>query len=518
MGFLFQPITGTRANRTAPGTAAAKVCARADNDRNFAAAYWAIACLAVVCLLVLSACSTKKKEVAQTATPILPAPPLPTAATATMMVAAGANVVGHVVLPPGFTPVAPYAPLWLRNGSVLAAVGAMGDKTAIIGFATTGARAPFVIATDFGPVVPGGKITDVVASPDGMTLAIAAIEPTSGRLDIILHEVIAPDESNLIASFNGVFDSVSLAWLDPQRIAVGLRSNSNSTPPAQPDIGAPANVENASPSGLFVIDTTGLGSVNRIPIDCPLSRLSWSPNGNWAIGTGDTVAAPVLIRLRPVPACVTMHGGPIDPIGWSPDSASILYSAPSHGSRGVFRHDPVDGSTSPIAISSASAAWTSTGQILALGSQALTWRAAQAANKPWPVQLAMMGPAMPDVEILSLGIRTTAPMLALSTMAYAQATDMAAIDLITPGSTGPIRRIIVYLQPTRTALTIASGPVIGPVLMSWSPDGNNLAMLDSNLGASVITVVSPIGELRAHPSALPFSVVGGKSTPPKRKH
>jgi len=438
-----------------------------------------------------------------------------------MMVANGAKIVGRVVLPPGFTPVAPYAPMWLQNGSVLAAVGALGDHTAVIGIDTTGARPPFVIATDFGTVVPGAKIADVVASPDGMTLAIAAIEPTSGRLNIILHEVIAPDESNLIASFNGVFDSISVAWLDPHRIAVGLRSSSNSNgspaPANPPEAGAPGNVENASPNGLYVIDTTGLGSVKRIAIECALSALSWSPNGNWAIGSGDAVALPVLIRLQN-PACVTMHGGPITPIGWSPDSESILYSAPFRGSRGVFRHDPADSSTSPIAISSASAAWTSTGEILALGSQTLTWRATQAVAKLWPVQVALMGPSMPDVEILSLGIKTTAPMLALSTMDYTQATDMAAIDLITPGATGPIRRIIGYLEPTRTALTLASGPVIGPVLMSWSPDGNDLAILDTNMGASVLTVVSPIGELRAHPAAGAFSVVGEKSVPVKPKN
>jgi WD40 repeat protein len=396
--------------------------------------------------------------------------------------------------------------MWLENGRLLAVVGVLPDRTAVVGFDTNNERDPFVIASDFGPVVPGGKIVDVVASPDGMTLAIAAIEPSSGHLNIVLHDVIAPDESSQVASFTGSFESVSVNWLDPHRIAVALRAP-NPPSGSQADGNSPGSVAVASPSGLYVIDTRGLGSVERVNLECPLSRLSWNPEGTWAVGTGDSVAAPVFIGLRKR-LCTGMRGGPINPLGWSPDGGSILYSIPSHDSSAVMRYDLKGGSTALIAIASSAAAWTSSGDILALGSQTLTWRAAQLPTKPWPAQLAMMVPGLPEVRILSLGIRTTAPLLAQSRIVYAQGTDMAAIDLLTPGPTGPLRRIIGYLQATRIALTLASGPALGPVLMSWSPDGRNLAILDSNLGTSVITVLSPLDELRARPPGAQFTVVG----------
>jgi hypothetical protein len=473
--------------------------------RKFAAL---LALIAVPPLCGLSSCAAGKNDVHHTAARITPSQPVPATMTATMIVPAGTKVVGQITLPAGFRPLTPYAPVWLENGTMLAAIGTLKDRTAVIGVDLTGKRPPFVIAEDRGPVVPGASIADVVPSPDGMTLALAAVDPATGQLDLILHDVIAPGERERIASFQGKFRIVTISWLDSHRLAVGLQADTSLSHAAAVANPSHSNVEEASPSGIYIIDTTGLGKMTRLNLECPLSPLLWNPQGTRAIGGGDALAPPVLISLEK-PSCAAMRAGPIKPLGWSPDGNSFLFAmAGRAGEIAVYRHTITDNSTTLIAIASSSAAWTSTGDILAMGSQTITWRKAENVVKPWPVQMAMMGPDLPAVQIVSLGIRTTVPMLEASRMLYTQATNMAAIDLITPGIPTPIHRIVGFLPATRTGLTLATGPVAAPVLLSWSPDGQKLAILDASPSVSMMTVLAPMDELRKRPIHQTFSVVG----------
>jgi hypothetical protein len=399
----------------------------------------------------------------------------------------------RVVMPDGFTIVEPYAPMWLQNGTAVGVVGTADGRTTVLETSLSNPAATALIASDFGPVVPGGRIVDTAASPDGMTIAMAVYETVSSQLNLVLYDVIAPGAGSRIASFTGPFSSESLAWLDSHTLAISLRPSS--PPPKAPPQGGTAD---PASSGLFLVDTTGLGSTTHIPIHCPLSRLTFSPNSNYAVSAGDSSAPPALADLRKG-SCITLKGLPIDTLGWSPQGDAFIYATTAGTrSRGVFRYDVAEGRATQVAISSSAAAWTSSGNILALGNEQLTWqKAARAPNARIPAHLALLDPTMSQVQIIPLGIQTDAPLLATSRMVYSQATDAAVIDLLSPGTMGPLRRLIAYILPAKTALLLAGGPARGPVLMSWSPNGNNLAILDSNGQVSVLTVVSPLAELRA---------------------
>ncbi|HUY19716.1 MAG TPA: hypothetical protein VMV15_10860 [Candidatus Binataceae bacterium] len=470
------------------------------------------------------ACASKKNPPPSIAAnqPPKPPPPLPNVHTATLKVATGAKIVARTVLPEGFAPISAFAPIWLQNGSQIALVGTKSDRTFVVVFDSATLKNPRIVATDFGPATPGGSIVDVAASPDGLTLAIAVAAPVDNQLDLVLHDAIAPGEGSRIASFPGQFDAVSISWLDSHTVAVALRARA--MPAAQAGTlpaGAPA--EKPAPErggGLFIVDTTGLGAVKQLPIKCPLSHLTWSPNSRFAISNGDPQTPPVLID-RSKNFCAVLHSKePIRVLGWSPGSDSFLYATPVARTIGTFRYELATGTSALIAVASSAAAFTSTGEALALGNQDLSWqRVAKAPEAPVLSELATFRPQLAEVRIVPLGIRTIPALLAESQLVYTTVTDSAAIDILAPGRPAPLRELIAYLLPPRTAFLLASGPARGNVLMSWSPDGKEVAVLDGDAKTAVLTIFSPAAELLSPPpppeAAQPPGTPAARKRPPR---
>lgn len=464
------------------------------------------------------ACAAKKSVPENAANQAAKAPPTtPKEHTATLEVATGAKIVARTVLPEGFAPTPPIAPIWLQNGSQIALVGTKSDRTFVVAFDSATLQNPRIVATDFGPATPGGAIIGIAASPDGMTLALAVAEPGNNQLELVLHDMIAQGAGSRVASFPGQFDAVSMSWLDSHTIALAMRGPAQAPPVTAAAIAAgppPANPNTENGGGLFIVEATGLGAVKQLKVSCPLSHLSWSPSGRFAIGDGDPQTPPVLIdRARNF--CAVLHSNePITVLGWSPQSDSFLYSAASARTIGAFRYGLATGTSALIAVASTAAAFTSSGEILALGNQDLSWRrVAEAPDAPVLSELATFEPQMGEVRIVPLGVRTLPALLAASHMVYTTVNDSAAIDILAPGRPATLRELIAYLAPPRTAFLLASGPARGDVLMSWSPDGKDLAVLDGDARTSVLTIFSPAAELLAPP---PPPGAAEPNTAPKR--
>ena len=81
--------------------------------------------------------------------------------------------------------------------------------------------------------------------------------------------------------------------------------------------------------------------------------------------------------------------------------------------------------------------------------------------------------------------------MAESTMVYSTASDDGVIDIAIPEAERLLRELIEYSYPARAAFVLASGPAQGPVMMSWSPDGKLIAIVDANQSLSMLTVLVP---------------------------
>jgi hypothetical protein len=76
-------------------------------------------------------------------------------------------------------------------------------------------------------------------------------------------------------------------------------------------------------------------------------------------------------------------------------------------------------------------------------------------------------------------------------MIFSDASNDAVIDAYLPAVPVPIRELIEYSYPSQSAFVLARGPAQGPVMMSWSPDGHIVAIVDGNAQASTLTLLVP---------------------------
>ncbi len=451
-----------------------------------------ISILAVMIAVTLSlgSCST------QNAPPGKPALPIEAVRTATMNITPGIEVLTRVALPDGFVPAPDYPPMWLQAGKEVAITGTRNGHTAVIGYGGTGYRTERVIAEDGGIGAPDGSLVDLAASPNGMELALAVMNPAEKNLEVVTRDVISEGAANPVSSFDGKFGSVSIGWLGEFTIPLALRAQIDNEASYKPAGGAPdttpAPVADAS-SGLYVINTSGVVTTGYLKLNCTMSRLSWSPQGVVAVGSGDADAPPIIID-RAKESCQRINAqAPIRVLDWAHDSKSFLYEEndPTVGT-GTYRYDLATGAVRLVAISSGAAAFVGNDQVLALGSGGLTFRGAQfAPNGPIRAEVALSNPTGSDTEVESLGFNSTSAMLAASTMTYTRATDTAAIATFSPTTSGPLRKIVIYSVAARHAFLVAFGPVRGVVAMSWSPRGRYLAIADGDGSAAALTIMSP---------------------------
>src|SRR5512146_2866863 len=184
------------------------------------------------------------------------APPI-TRHTATMDLTPGITVDALVATPPGFTPLVGQPPLWLQGAKEIALTGTRERRTEVLGFSGPGYTHMRLVAADGGPGAPHGKIVGLAASPNRLTLAVA--EATPGRIDIVLRYVISNGGQNSVASFDGNFYAVSLAWLSPETLAVGLAGESAAAP--------------ARSGSLYVVRVLGAIRTKEVKFTCPPSTM-----------------------------------------------------------------------------------------------------------------------------------------------------------------------------------------------------------------------------------------------------
>jgi hypothetical protein len=405
--------------------------------------------------------------------------------TATLDVTFGLQVAGVAPLPGDFVPDLSRAPLWLRGGSEVGLVGTRAGKGVMLGFSGVRLATQRVVIEDYGTGAPEGRLLDVTTSPDGHTLATAVATASGDRLDVNLVDTSGPGNTLRVASLEAEFDSAQLTWLSSGNIALTAQA-------ATPAAGELATQTAAVPtSGLYLITAGPPPSMRRLDgIKCPLSPLSFSPDDAFAVAEGTGSTPPAIVGIHGETCMGSFSAGPLQVLGWSPNSATFLYRTADQG--GVFSYDLLSGRRATIAISSGAAAYASDGTIIALGSQDLSWR--RAAAEPMSrvkAQIALFDPHQSLKTINSLGLVTQPALLAQTTMVFSQISNDAIIDTAIPGATGPVREIIEYSYPARAAFVLAHGAVQGPVAISWSPDGRQIAIADGDATRRTLAVIAP---------------------------
>jgi hypothetical protein len=444
-------------------------------------------CAAILLALTLAGCSAKNPQERQ--------PPLPTATvrTATMDVTPGLKLLARIELPDGFTPSPLYPPMWLQSGKEVGIGGTVKGRAVIMGYSGTAWRTERIIAEDGGIGARDARIIDAAPSPDGMALAMAVVNPAQHRVDLMVRDLIAASDGHPVSSFDGEFDSASVGWVDEFTIALALRAHEPNPSPAAADGESPAVGNAGAASGLYLIAINGMVTADFLKLKCPLSRLSWSPLGDFAAGTGDESAPPVLVD-RGKGSCERLNAtAPIRVLDWSRDDKSFLYEEINReGEVAAYRYDVASHNSRLVAVASGAAAFTAGGDVLALGNSSLSFRKIRdRPDTPTLAQLALVNAKDAQIDVESLGFNTTPAMLAQSTMSYSRESNAAAIATFGVTRGGPLRRLLTYSVATKSAFVIAFGPPRGPILMNWSPRGQYLAIVDGDGVESALTILSP---------------------------
>lgn len=438
---------------------------------------------ALCCVLALGACASRKALERQQ-----PPKPVYAGRSATLEVTDAIGIGGAVSMPSGFEPNAAYAPIWMREGQEVAVAGSIAGKTIVLGFSGSGFADRRVVAEDFGVNAPGGRIVNVAASPDGFELATAVAEASRNQLEVVTRESINPGAGHPIASVDGNFDLVQLVFLDGATLALVLRA-----PALSDEQSAAAAVAAPAGGGIYLITISGQVSVRHLDkLQCALSRLSFSPNRYFAIGEGDASTPPAIFDLHDGTCHALNFRKPVRVLSWTNESSAFLYHAvDKQGGAGIFRFDMTSGRSSLVAIASGAAAYATDGTIVALGNSELSWRRAAQPSARVKAEIALFNPHTPEIVLNSLGFETTPALMAESTMVYSTASDDGVIDIAIPEAERLLRELIEYSYPARAAFVLASGPAQGPVMMSWSPDGKLIAIVDANQSLSMLTVLVP---------------------------
>ncbi|MFZ2059893.1 MAG: hypothetical protein WAU82_02680 [Candidatus Binatus sp.] len=434
-----------------------------------------------------------------------PEPPPFVARSTTLAVTTGIKVLTNVAMPSGFAPIPSRPPMWMENGEEIGVVGTQGGHTIMYGLGGAAWRTGRILAAETGPAAAEtGTIADLVVSPNGLTLATAMVAPGADRVDVIIRDLIATGPGNVIANFNGRYDSISMSWLNDATIALALRQHpeppeetgaSEEAPKSDPD---QADVEPppTRADGLQVIVITGAGSVLPLKLSCPMSALSWSAHGVYAVGQGDAGAPPVIVDRRAA-TCTRFHlRQPIHVLDWDKnDEGSFLYVAPDPTGHtvGVFKYNIPTGAEHLMGVSTGGAAFANSSNTLTLGNRELTFKVAiERPREPVTAQVAVAQPDLTQIDVKSLGFDTWPEMLAQSTMAFSTGADEAAMEIYAPSKPIPWRKIVTYSIHYDSAFLLAEGPAQGIVNMSWSLRGRWLAFLDGDATiGTVMTVLEP---------------------------
>src|ERR1700722_2755704 len=398
-----------------------------------------------------------------------PGPPPFVARSTTLAVTNGIKVLTNVAMPSGFAPIPTRPPIWMQNGEEIGVVGTQGGHTIMYGLGGAAWRTGRILAAETGPAAAEeGTIADVAASPNGLTLATAMVAPGGDRVDVIVRDLIETGPGNAISNFNGRYDSVSISWLNDATIALALRAHpeppdesaANEQAP-KPDPNAPdAQPPPTHSDGLQLIVITGAGSVAPLKLSCPMSKLSWSAHGVYAVGQGDAGAPPVIIDRR-ASSCTRFHvRRPIHVLDWDKnDEGSFLYVGPDPTGHtiGVFKYNITTGAEHLMGVSTGAAAFNNSSDTVTLGNRESSFKQAiERPREPVTAQVAVAQPDLTQIDVKSLGFDTWPEMLAQSTMAYSKGADEAAMQIFAPSKPVPWRKIVTYSLHYDSAFLLAA--------------------------------------------------------------
>ncbi|MBV8454643.1 MAG: hypothetical protein JOZ29_20575, partial [Deltaproteobacteria bacterium] len=214
---------------------------------------------------VRSTVSRSSKQKSNSAAP----PPRYAARTATLDITFGLQVAGVASLPGDFVPDMSRPPLWLQGETEVGVIGTRAGKGVMLGFSGVNLSQQRVVIEDYGAGAPGGRLLDAAASPDGHTLATAAVGASKDRLEVNLIDMSNPGDVLRIASLDGEFDSAQLIWLSSGKIALAAQA----AIPAAGELAAETTTVPAS--GLYLITAGPPMSMRRLNVvKCPLSPLA----------------------------------------------------------------------------------------------------------------------------------------------------------------------------------------------------------------------------------------------------
>jgi hypothetical protein len=402
-----------------------------------------------------------------------------------LAIASGLKTVS-VALPAGFAADPAYAPVWLRQGAEIGVAGNASGTAQMIGLSGPGYTNQRILAANFGVAAPHGKLLDVAPSPDGFALATVVAEARPDRVEVLLRDVLGPGDVYPLATLDGAFAAAQLTWIDPFTLVLALRP----APSNDPDVLDIAGVK----SVLYMITASsppGMRQLARIP--CDARQLTFSPSGQMTVAASDGEEPAALINLDDETCRKLSVRGPFHVLAWAPDSSAFLYAALGENALpGIFRYDLGSGRSVVVAIASGAAAYASDGTIVALGDSWLTWRRAAASpDKPLNLQVALWRLGAQEITINSIGIATTAALLAHSRMIFSRVSDDGVIDVVARGGEGLRRELIEYSYPARAAFALASCAIDAPLAISWSPDGKAIAIVDRGAQPNLLTVITP---------------------------
>ncbi len=423
----------------------------------------------------------------------------------------GVAVLARSVMPLGFAPLAYHPPMWLNHGRDVGVVGTFHGRTTLVDFGI-GNQQPRVLIADTSDAV----LADIEPSPDGSAIAVALARSGGRRIEVVRFDVATHKESS-VAEIDRGFESLSMGWPTADKIALAIKEPPRKAEQAeQPDQDRPKEDHPARSDtafDLYLIPVKTPGKPARVTFNCALSPLAWSSDGSYAVAQGEGAAPPILLDLDRKRCAPLNVPGPIDVLTWAPKGASFIYAGPTPGGslNSVFQFDIATARALPLAISSSAAAYVSDTLMVALGNHELTrQRVAEQPQATATAEVALMDPSQGSIKISSLGLLTSAEMLASSTMVYSPVSAMAAIELYAPGAIAPLRRIVAFSTKNARETLLATGPAAGLVLMAWSPDGTTLALFHGNAKVSELTLLVP--ESNGAPIARPQAAADTSSS------
>jgi hypothetical protein len=456
-----------------------------------------------VLILILAVTAVSVASCSTAAAP-KPGPPPFVAHSTTLDVTNGIQVLTNVEMPAGFAPIATRPPIWLEEGEEIGVIGTQAGHTIMYGLGGNAWRTGRILSAETGAgAAEEGTIADIAANPNGLTVATAMVVPGANRVDMIVRDLIASGPGNVIQSFSGQYDSISMSWLNNSTIALALRrhpepleSGGSDQPPKvdpdQADVEPPPNPAD----GLQLIVITGAGSVLPLKLSCPMSALSWSSHAVYAVGQGDAGAPPVIVDRR-AGTCTRFHvKTPIRVLDWDEaDEGSFLYVGPdpAHRTIGVFKYNIATGDEHLLGVSTGAASFAAGSDTVTLGNKELSFtRAIDRPETPVLAQVAIAQADLGQVKVKSIGFDTWPEMLAQSTMVYSTGANEAAMQVYAPSPGIAWRKIVTYSVHYDSAFLLAEGPARGTVTMSWSIRGRWLALLDGDATTNtVMTVLTP---------------------------